>query len=133
MPQPAGFPDPIVRFGVFELDQRAGELRKAGVRLNLQPQSFQVLSMLVARPAELVTRDELRTQLWPDNTFVDFQHGLNAVINRLRDTLGDSAETLASSRPCRGADTGSSEASTVCALRCPNLRNGRSGRSGRFF
>ena len=93
MPQPAGFPDPIVRFGVFELDQRAGELRKAGVRLNLQPQSFQVLSMLVARPGELVTRDELRTQLWPDNTFVDFQHGLNAVINRLRDTLGDSAET----------------------------------------
>ena len=93
MPQPAGFPDPIVRFGVFELDQRAGELRKAGVRLNLQPQSFQVLSMLVARPGELVTRDELRTQLWPDNTFVDFQHGLNAVINRLRETLGDSAET----------------------------------------
>jgi Tol biopolymer transport system component/DNA-binding winged helix-turn-helix (wHTH) protein len=93
MPQPAGFPDPIVRFGVFELDRRAGELRKAGVRLSLQPQSFQVLSMLVARPGELVTRDELRRQLWPDNTFVDFQHGLNAVVNRLRDTLGDSAET----------------------------------------
>jgi len=133
MPQPAGFPDPIVRFGVFELDQRAGELRKAGVRLNLQPQSFQVLSMLVARPGELVTRDELRTQLWPDNTFVDFQHGLNAVINRLRDTLGDSAETprFIETVPRRGYR--SSEASTVCALRCPNLRNGRSGRSGRFF
>src|SRR5262245_52561380 len=93
MPLPAGSPDPIVRFGVFELDRRAGELRKAGVRLSLQPQSFQVLSMLVARPGELVTRDELRKQLWPDDTFVDFQHGLNAVVNRLRETLGDSADT----------------------------------------
>src|SRR5262245_22126149 len=93
MPLPEGVPAPLVRFGVFELDLRAGELRKAGVRLTLQPQSFQVLAMLVERPGELVTRDELRKQLWPDNTFVDFQHGLNAVINRLRETLGDSAET----------------------------------------
>jgi Tol biopolymer transport system component/DNA-binding winged helix-turn-helix (wHTH) protein len=85
--------DPTVRFGIFELDRRNGELRKAGVRLNLQPQPFEVLSMLVARPGELVTREELRQQLWPDDTFVDFQHGLSAAVNRLRDTLGDSAET----------------------------------------
>src|SRR5436190_24221192 len=83
----------IVRFGLFELDQRAGELRKAGVRLNLQPQPLRVLCLLVQRPGELVTREEFRGQLWPDDTFVDFQHGLNAAVNRLRETLGDSAET----------------------------------------
>ena len=86
-------PSDVVRFGLFELDRRAGELRKAGVRISLQPQPFRVLSMLVERPGELVTREELRLQLWPDDTFVDFQHGLNAAVNRLRETLGDSAET----------------------------------------
>jgi DNA-binding winged helix-turn-helix (wHTH) protein len=90
---PAGLPEPVVRFGVFELDRRAGELRKAGVRLSLQPQPLQVLSLLLEHPGVLVTRDELRRQLWPDDTFVDFQHGLNAAVNRLRETLGDSADT----------------------------------------
>ena len=81
-----------IRFGVFELDLHAAELRKAGARLNLPAQSFQVLALLLERPGELVTREELRQRLWPDGTFVDFEHGLNAVINRLRDTLGDSAD-----------------------------------------
>jgi Tol biopolymer transport system component/DNA-binding winged helix-turn-helix (wHTH) protein len=83
----------LVRFGNFELDARSGELRKAGVRLGLQEQPLQVLTLLLARPGELVTREELRQRLWPADTFGDFDHGLNAVINRLRDTLGDSADT----------------------------------------
>jgi Tol biopolymer transport system component/DNA-binding winged helix-turn-helix (wHTH) protein len=82
----------LVRFGNFELDARSGELRKAGARLGLQEQPLQVLILLLARPGQLVTREELRQRLWGD-TFVDFDHGLNAVINRLRDTLGDSADT----------------------------------------
>ena len=81
----------LVRFGVFELDRRSGEFRKAGVRINLQEQALQVLTMLSERPGELVTRDELRQRLWPNGTYGDFDHGLNAVINRLRDTLGDSS------------------------------------------
>ena len=83
----------IVRFGVFEIDLRSGELRKSGARLNLQQQPLQVLSVLLEQPGELVTRDALRSRLWPDDTFVDFDHGLNAAVKRLRDTLGDSAES----------------------------------------
>ena len=81
------------QFGTFELDVRSGELRKAGVRIGLQEQSLQVLRLLLERPGDLVTRDELRQRLWPNGTFVDFDHGLNAVINRLRETLGDSADS----------------------------------------
>jgi Tol biopolymer transport system component/DNA-binding winged helix-turn-helix (wHTH) protein len=83
----------VVRFGVFELDQRTGELRKAGVRLALQDQPLHVLTMLLERPGDLVTREDLKQRLWPDHTFVDFEQGLNAAIKRLRTTLGDSAET----------------------------------------
>ena len=82
-----------VRFGSFELDVASGELRKAGVLVSLQDQSRKALVELVERPGDLVTRDRLRQRLWPDGTFVDFDHGLNAVINRLRETLGDSAES----------------------------------------
>ena len=82
----------MIRFGVFELDLHAAELRKAGARLNLPTQSFQVLALLLERPGDLVTREELRQRLWPDGTFVDFEHGLNAIVNRLRETLGDSAD-----------------------------------------
>ncbi len=82
-----------VRFGAFELDLRVGELRKAGLRVNLQEQPFKVLECLVERPGELVTREELRQRLWHGNTFVDFEHGVNAAVKRLRETLGDSAET----------------------------------------
>ena len=81
----------LVRFGVFELDLRSGELRKSGARLSLQQQPLQLLSVLLEQPGELVTRDELRKRLWPDDTFVDFEHGLNAAVRRLRDTLGDAA------------------------------------------
>jgi len=80
------------RFGPFEIDLRAGELRKHGVRIRLQPQPFQVLRMLVERPGEVVTREELRQALWSGDTFVDFDRGLNNAINRLRETLCDSAE-----------------------------------------
>ena len=83
----------LVRFGVFEIDLRSGELRKSGARLSLQQQPLQLLSVLLEQPGELVTREELRKRLWPDDTFVDFDHGLNAAVKRLRDTLGDSADS----------------------------------------
>jgi TolB-like protein/DNA-binding winged helix-turn-helix (wHTH) protein/Flp pilus assembly protein TadD len=82
----------VVRFEPFELNARDGELRKHGVKLRLQEQPFQVLVRLLERPGELVTREELRSQLWPADTFVDFDHSLNAAVNRLRDCLGDVAE-----------------------------------------
>jgi DNA-binding winged helix-turn-helix (wHTH) protein/Tol biopolymer transport system component len=80
------------RFGVFELDLRGGELWRNGVRVKLQEQPFQVLALLLERPGEVVTRDDLRNRLWPADTFVDFDHGLNAAIKRLRSALGDSAD-----------------------------------------
>jgi TolB-like protein/DNA-binding winged helix-turn-helix (wHTH) protein/Flp pilus assembly protein TadD len=82
-----------LRFGVFELDIRAGELRKNGVRIRLQQQPFQILAMLLERPGEVVGREELQKRLWPADTFVDFDHGLNKVINKIREALGDSAES----------------------------------------
>ncbi|MGE5734878.1 MAG: winged helix-turn-helix domain-containing protein [Acidobacteriota bacterium] len=83
----------IVRFGLFELDLRAGELRKNGIKVKLQEQPFQVLVTLLQHAGDVVTREELRQQLWPKDTFVDFDHGLNAAIKRLRDALGESAES----------------------------------------
>jgi len=82
----------ILRFGVFEVDVRAGELRKQGVRIKLQEQPFQILCTLLEHRGELVTREELRNRLWPAGTFVDFDHSLNAAIKRLRDALGESAD-----------------------------------------
>jgi len=94
----------LIRFGVFELDPSSGELRRGGVRLSLQQQSLQVLTLLLERPGQLVTRDLLRQRLWPDDAYGDFDHGLNAVVNRLRDTLGDSADrpTFIETLPRRG-------------------------------
>jgi cholera toxin transcriptional activator len=83
----------IARFGVFELDLSAGELRKSGVKLRLQEQPFQVLAFLLERAGEVVTRDELREKLWPSDTFVDFDHSLNTAINKVREALGDSASS----------------------------------------
>ncbi len=80
-------------FGVFELDLRAGELRKHGLRVRLQEQPFQVLAMLLEHPGEVVTREELQRRLWPADTFVDFDHGLNKAISKIREALGDSAES----------------------------------------
>ena len=83
----------IIRFSVFEVNLQTGELRRRGQKVKLQEQPFQVLCMLVERPGEVITREELRSRLWPADTFVDFDHGLNAAIKRLRDALGESAET----------------------------------------
>jgi cholera toxin transcriptional activator len=97
----AGVEKGIFRFGVFEADASSGELRKAGMRLRLQDQAFQVLMLLLARPGEVVSREELQQKLWPSDTFVDFDHSLNTIINKIREALGDSAanprfvETLA--------------------------------------
>jgi len=82
----------ILRFGTFEADIRAGELRKQGVRIKLQDQPFQVLAVLLQRPGDVVTREELRSQIWPEDTFVDFDNSLNTAINKLREALGDSAD-----------------------------------------
>src|SRR5215510_9745825 len=81
-----------VRFGPFDVDLRSGELRKHGIRLKLQDQPFQLLALLLERPGDLVTREELRQKLWPADTFVDFDTGLNNAVKKLRDALGDSAE-----------------------------------------
>jgi cholera toxin transcriptional activator len=97
----AGVEKRIFRFGVFEADASSGELRKSGVRLRVQDQPFQVLLLLLERSGSVVTREELRQQLWPSDTFVDFDHGLNTIINKIREALDDSAtnprfvETLA--------------------------------------
>lgn len=80
-------------FGVFEVDLRAGELRKHGLRIRLQEQPFQVLAMLLEHPGEVVTREDFQKRLWPADTFVDFDHGLNKAINKIRDAIGDSAES----------------------------------------
>jgi adenylate cyclase len=85
--------DLVVRFGAYELDQRAGELRKNGVRISLQEQPPQILCLLLDQPGNIITREELRQKIWPSDTFVDFDHGINNAIKRLREALGDTAET----------------------------------------
>lgn len=90
---PATPPAETVRFGLFELDVRAGELRKRGIRLPLQGLPLQVLAILLESPGQVVTRDELRTRLWPADTFVDFDHSLHNAIARLREALGENANS----------------------------------------
>jgi DNA-binding winged helix-turn-helix (wHTH) protein len=83
----------LVRFEGFQLDPRAGELRPdAGKTLRLSEQPFRILTMLLERPGEVLTREEIRKELWPDNTIVEFEHSINAAMNRLRQALGDSAD-----------------------------------------
>jgi len=91
MPASRQSPPTVIRFGPFEADFQILELRKNGVRLRLPGQSFQILEMLLKRPAQLVTRQELQKALWPSDTYVDFDHGVNAAVNRLREALGDLA------------------------------------------
>ncbi len=92
---------PRYRFGVFEVDAATGELRRQGLRVKLNTQPFQVLLMLLDRAGQLLTREEISRELWPDGTFVDYEHGVNSAINRIREALGDTAasprflETLA--------------------------------------
>ena len=85
--------DRAIQFGIFEVDLRSGELRKRGVKVKLQEQPLQILGILLEKPGEVVTREELRQRIWSADTFVDFDHGLNNAIRRLREALGDSAET----------------------------------------
>jgi DNA-binding winged helix-turn-helix (wHTH) protein len=82
----------ILRFATLEADLQARELRKNGLKLKLHGQPFEVLAMLLERPGEVVNREQLRERLWPTDTFVDFDHGVNTAINRLREALGDSAD-----------------------------------------
>jgi DNA-binding winged helix-turn-helix (wHTH) protein len=79
-------------FGPSSLDLRSGELRKFGTKVKMGEQAFQILRMLLETPGEMVTREELRAKLWTNETFVDFDHGLNSAVQRLRDCLSDSAE-----------------------------------------
>src|SRR5262249_3903380 len=94
----------VVRFGAYDADLRAGELRKNGLRIRLPEQPFQVLTILLEHPGEVITREELQKRLWPDGTFVDFEQGLNAAVKRLREILDDSADTpqLIETLPRRG-------------------------------
>ena len=94
----------LSRFGVFELDAHTGELRRNGIKLKLQDQPYQVLLKLLEYAGQTVTREQLRSALWPGDTFVDFETGLNTTIKRLRETLGDSAEnpTFIETVPKRG-------------------------------
>jgi cholera toxin transcriptional activator len=92
-PSPSNKEARFLRFGVFELDLAAGELRKNGARLRLQEQPFQVLAALLQNAGQVVTRDELREKIWPADTFVDFDHSLNTAVNKIRESLGDSASS----------------------------------------
>lgn len=90
MPEPASR---LLRFGLFELDLKTGELRKRGIKVALQEQPFRVLALLLTHPGDLVTREELRAALWPDAVFVDFDHGLNKAVAKIRRALGDLADS----------------------------------------
>jgi len=82
----------LIRFGIFEADLRAGELRRSGVKVRIQDLPFRALAVLLSRPQEVVSREELRQELWPDDVFVDFNRGISSAVKRLRDALGDSAD-----------------------------------------
>src|SRR5580704_5522228 len=84
--------DSKIRFGVFELDMRSGELRKAGTRISLKEQPFKVLSALVEHSGEVVTREELKRRIWPNDSFGDFDHAVNVAVAKLRAALCDSAD-----------------------------------------
>ena len=86
-------PSPVTRFGVFELDLRSRELHKQGIKIRLQGQPVEILVLLLQRPGEIVSREELQKKLWPADTFVDFEQGLNNAMKRLRAALDDNAET----------------------------------------
>jgi len=121
-----------IRFGTFELDLQTGELRHAGQKVKLQEQPFQVLATLLEHPGKIVTREELRNKLWPEDTFVDFDHSLNAAIKRLRDALSESAdapvfiETLARRGYRFIAPVNGSSASGVIETAAPAAEQGRS-------
>src|SRR5712672_1551964 len=92
VPVSANSPTRVIRFSTFEVNLHTGELRQRGQKIKLQEQPLQVLAALLERPGEIVTREELRSKLWPADTFVDFDHSLNAAIKRLRAARDDSAD-----------------------------------------
>ena len=127
----------VIRFGTYEVDLRSGELRKNGLKVRLTGQPFQILTILLERPGELVAREELQKRLWPGDTFVDFDSGLNAAVNRVREALGDSAENprFVETLPRRGYRfIGQVEAppranSTESQAAVKGQRNGNAGRA----
>jgi len=126
----------VVRFGVFEADLQAGELRKQGVRIKLQDQPFAVLRLLIDRPGEIVTRDELQKKLWSADTFVDFDRSVNKAINKLREALDDSADNprFIETVPKRGyrfiAPVEKASANTQPVAAIPQTSNSRTARTG---
>lgn len=126
----------VVSFGSFEADLGTGELRRNGLKVRLQEQPFQVLTMLLEKPGQIVSREELRNRLWPADTFVDFDHGLNAAVKRLRDALGDSADNprfvetlarrgyrfIATIAERRGIASSSAESLAAAKTPCPRSR-----------
>jgi DNA-binding winged helix-turn-helix (wHTH) protein len=123
-----------MKFGVYEVDLHAGELRKRGVKVKLQAQPFGVLALLLERPGEVVSREDLRQKLWPTDVFVDFDQGLNKAINKLREALGDSADNprFIETVPRRGyrfiaptTTNGSAEAAADSAPPRPERRGNR--------
>src|SRR5262247_376323 len=115
-----------VRFGSFELHLRSRELRNGSTRIRLQDQPFEILRMMLERPGTVVTRDELQQRLWPNGTFVDFEHSLNAAVKRLRLALGDDADNprFVETLPRRGYRFigASASESTPRALAGPKVR-----------
>ena len=105
---PASSASSVVRFGSFEFDVLSRELRRSGMRVNLQDQPLRVLECLLERPGQLVSREDLRHRLWSGDTFVDFEQGVNAAVRRLRETWPIPRSHLASSRLCRGGGIDSS-------------------------
>ncbi len=126
----------LLRFGVFEVDLTAGELRKNGARIRLQEQPFQVLTALLQNAGQVVTRDELREKIWPADTFVDFDHSLNTAVNKIRESLGDSAssprfvETLARRGYRFIAPVDSVAATTTASAAAQNLAQDKGTRAG---
>lgn len=98
----------VLSFGAFEADLSTGELRKNGILVHLQEQPFQVLKVLLEHPRELISREQLRAAVWPQNTFVDFDHALNTAVKKIRHALDDDALSLSSFKRSRVAGTGSS-------------------------
>ena len=127
-------PRSTVRFGVFEANLDSGELRKSGVKIKVQDLPFRFLAVLLERPGEVVTREELRETLWPDGVYVDFDRSLNAAVSRIRDALSDSAETprFVETLPRRGyrfvapvEGVGDATLETAPDRDMPSLRPGR--------